>query len=108
METSLPAYTLVRSRRRRSIAIMIDPDKGVVVYAPHHVGERALAGIIQQRKEWIAKQLERLAERKARPKLSFDGDRRDAARIIKERVAVYAAELQLFPKKIGIRDQRRR
>ena len=104
----LPAYTLIRSRRRRSIAIMIDPDRGVVVYAPHSVGERALLELLEQRRAWIVKKLDRLAARKALPKLSFAGDRHDAARLIKERVALYAEKLQLFPKKVVIKDQRRR
>jgi predicted metal-dependent hydrolase len=100
-------YSLVR-RRRRSIAIMIDPDKGVVVYAPHHVGERMLAEVIGERRAWIAKKLDRIKAFKALPKLSFAGDRDAAARLINERVAVYSQTMQLSPKKIVIKDQRHR
>ena len=104
----LPAYLLIRSRRRRSVAIMIDADRGVVVYAPHHVEERVLAGVLEQRRAWIRKKLDQLAALAALPKLHFAGDRDEAARLINERVALYAGKLQLFPKKVAIRDQRRR
>jgi predicted metal-dependent hydrolase len=104
----LPAYTLVRSRRRRSIAIMVDPGRGVVVYAPHRIDERALAGVLEQRRAWIKKKLDQLAELATLPKLNFAGDRDDAARLINERVALYAEKLQLFPQKVAVRDQRRR
>ena len=104
----LPPYTLVQSRRRRSIAVMIDPERGVVVYAPHGIGEGVLTGILEQRRDWIIKKLDRIAEQKSQPKAHFDGDLNDAVRIINERVAIYAEKLQLRPKKITVKDQRRR
>jgi predicted metal-dependent hydrolase len=108
MNSELPAYTLVSSRRRRSVAIMIDPERGAVVYAPHGIGESVLENLLQQKRDWMIKKLERIKMQASQPKAHFAGDRQDAARIIKERVAFYSAQLRLFPEKISIRDQRRR
>ena len=100
-------YSLIR-RRRRSIAIMIDPDRGVVVYAPHRLEEWALLEVLKERRDWIRKKLDRLAALKALPKLTFAGDRNDAARLINERVTLYSQTMQLFPKKVVVKDQRHR
>jgi predicted metal-dependent hydrolase len=108
MNTDLPPYTLALSRRRRSIAIVIDPERGVVVYAPHGIGERVLADILMQRRDWINKKLAKVQARRAEPKAHFDGDLNDASRIINERVTVYSELMQLFPKKVAVKDQRRR
>jgi hypothetical protein len=87
---------------------MIDPERGVVVYAPHGIGERVLADILRQRQAWINKKLDKLKERQSEPKAHFDGDRSEAARLIQERVAIYSEKLQLFPKKVIIKNQRQR
>lgn len=101
-------YSLKLSRRRRSIAIMIDPERGVVVYAPHRVGERLLSDLLRQKSGWIKAKLERVKARAALPKAHFDGDLSDASKIIKERVAVHAGRMGLLPKKVGVKAHRRR
>jgi predicted metal-dependent hydrolase len=75
LETSRGAinYMLVRSRRRRSIAIMIDPERGVVVYAPHRVGEPELAELLRQRADWIRNKLKVLVSRPA-PRQYVEGE----------------------------------
>ena len=104
----LPAYTLVLSRRRRSIAIMIDPDRGVVVYAPHRVGERVLAKVLEERRGWIEKKLAQMAARQAEPKIDFDGSLDEAVWLINERVGHYSRVMGLVPKKVSVKEQRRR
>lgn len=60
----LPAYTLVRSRRRRSVAIIVDHERGVVVYAPERLGESKLALLVQARAAWIRAKLAVVARRR--------------------------------------------
>jgi predicted metal-dependent hydrolase len=104
----LPAYTLVSSRRRRSVAIMVDPERGVVIYAPHNVGRRFLAGLLRERRGWIERKLAELAARRAEPKFRYDGTLADAAWLINERAAHYARLMGLAPNRVAVKDQRRR
>ncbi|MDD5593334.1 MAG: SprT family zinc-dependent metalloprotease, partial [Candidatus Margulisbacteria bacterium] len=153
-DTGVINYSLIKSRKRRSIAIMVDPDRGVVVYAPQRLGERELLKVLAERKEWIKEKLNQVLARKAPPKSYVEGEqflflgrgyllkicparknrvyllndelyvdhdgRRDvrhhlnkwymseAARIVKERVAIHSERLGLWPKKVAVKNQRRR
>ena len=104
----LPAFTLVASRRRRSIAIMIDPERGVVVYAPQRAARSAVEAIVRQKSGWIERKLAQIEARQAEPKLVFDGTFADAAWLIKERAAHWSQVTGLVPKKVTVKEQRRR
>lgn len=104
----LPAYTLVASRRRRSIAILIDPERGVVVRAPQRAERGAVEEIVRQKSGWIERKLAQLAARRAEPKYCYDGTRDDAAWLINERVVYFSQAMGLVPKKVTVKDQRRR
>ncbi len=101
-------YTLVPSRRRRSIAIVIDPERGVVVYAPQRAGRAAIEALVREKDGWIEQKLAELALRRARPKIVFDGTFDDAVWLINERVAHYSQTMGLAPNKVSVKDQRRR
>jgi len=104
----LPAYTLVTSRRRRSLAILIDPERGVVVYAPERARRGEVDEIVRRKQGWIEQKLALQAARRAAPKIAYDGDRDEAVWLINERVACYSRSMGLVPKKVTVKDQRRR
>jgi predicted metal-dependent hydrolase len=58
METRTFEYKIVYSRRR-SIAISISPDYGVVVRAPLRASKKSIEGFVDSKSEWIIKHLEK-------------------------------------------------
>ena len=64
-------YKLIRSRRR-SIALMISPDATLVVRAPIFVSRFRIENLIERKKEWITKHLER--KRGMKKELLFLGE----------------------------------
>lgn len=72
---NLPDYTLRRTARRRSVAIMILPDGSLEVRAPKRVSIGFIESFIEERLEWIHRKRK---ERNARPQLPTrtwqDGD----------------------------------
>ena len=68
-------YKLVRSRRR-SIALMISSDATLVVRAPIFVSRSRIESLIERKKDWISKHLERKRQVKtgAKKELLFLGE----------------------------------
>jgi predicted metal-dependent hydrolase len=58
METRTFEYKIVYSRRR-SIAISVSPDSGVVVRAPLRASKKTIEGFVNSKSEWILKHLEK-------------------------------------------------
>ena len=55
--TQLP-YTIRRSaRRKKTVAVTVDPARGVVLLAPEHLSPDELDGIVARRAEWIVRRL---------------------------------------------------
>jgi predicted metal-dependent hydrolase len=54
--TAIP-YAIRRSARRKTIAITVDPDAGVVLTAPHRVSLSHLERIVHERRDWIVEKL---------------------------------------------------
>ena len=55
--TQLP-YTIRRSaRRKKTVAVTVDPAGGVVLLAPEHLTPDELDGIVARRAEWIVRRL---------------------------------------------------
>jgi hypothetical protein len=63
--TAIP-YLIRRSARRKTIAITVDPEQGVVLTAPHRVSLSRLERIVEERREWIAEKLRRFEETRRR------------------------------------------
>ncbi len=101
-------YALVLSRRRRSVAIMIDPERGVIVYAPQRASRCEIETIVREKQSWIEEKIAQLAARRSGPKFQYDGSLADAVWLINERVAACSQTMGLSPKKVTVKDQRRR
>lgn len=104
------AYRVIRSSRR-TIAIQICADGGVLVRCPRRMDAEAIQAFVQSRSGWIEKHLVKQA---ALPKLPAftDAELRDLAqkalRIIPERVACFAPLIGVSYGRISIRNQRSR
>src|SRR5438477_3122861 len=63
------AFTLKRSRRRRTVALRVDPSGAVVVYAPSFAWNVFIDRFVREQAAWIAQKLaqfKQLAERHPR------------------------------------------
>ena len=60
------SYTLKRSGYRRSIGLRID-DRGLTVNAPLRASEKWLHSVLQEKADWVVKQLDKWQSRKAPP-----------------------------------------
>ncbi len=60
------SYTLKRSGYRRSIGLRID-DRGLTVNAPLRASERWLHSVLQDKADWVVRQLDNWQSRKAPP-----------------------------------------
>src|SRR5438270_9104428 len=64
-------YTVVRSkRRRRTIEIRVDAERGVVLRAPMRTSVAELADLVQRRAGWIRERLQEIAHRPEPPRLA--------------------------------------
>ncbi len=68
------SYTLKRSDYRRSIGLRID-DRGLTVNAPLRTSERWLLSVLQDKADWVVRQLDKWQERKAPPIFWAEGSR---------------------------------
>lgn len=57
-------YLLIRSQRR-TYAIEVSPDKGVIIRVPVTMSERVLTNILQEREEWIVSHYLKMERKKA-------------------------------------------
>jgi len=57
---SHPEYTAIRKRGRKSVSIVIRPDRTVEVIVPHAMTERAIEHIVVDKQKWINKKLDEL------------------------------------------------
>ena len=106
-------YRLIRSSRR-TIGLEITPD-GLLVRAPYWVSRAEIERFLREKADWIAVHTERFQQRSAQnesqPKLTEDELRAladEAARVIPERVRMYAPLVGVTCHRITIRNQRTR
>lgn len=104
--------TVIRSRRK-TVAISVKSGKEVLVKAPEGVSGREIDSILEDKKGWIEKQMERLAlaeEECARAgRLSAEEIRELADRALKilpERAELFAFQLGVTYQRITIRNQK--
>ena len=104
-------YRLIRSRRK-SLSLEITPD-GLLVRAPLFMPKREIEAFIHDRRGWIVKQEQKMAEKKAEAKalgiLSEEEIRqlkREARRVIPQRVAFYAEKVGVNYGRISVRAQK--
>ncbi len=60
------SYQLRRSPRRRTIAIAVDPQDGLVVYSPMRLDAEGLKEFLLEKAEWILSNTEKLEAQRAR------------------------------------------
>jgi predicted metal-dependent hydrolase len=65
-------YTLKRSAKRRSIGLRID-ERGLTVSMPLRASERWLHSVLQDKADWVARQLDKWQARKALPVFWAEG-----------------------------------
>ncbi len=61
------AYTTKRSSKRKKIAITIERDREVVVHAPSHASDEAVARIVEAKRQWIYEKTQHTQKYTARP-----------------------------------------
>ena len=92
---------------RKTLALEVSPEKGVVVRAPRCATKKEIERFVSAHREWIEKALARVARREAnRPQLPESEAeiarlKREAAAYIPARVAHFSRLLGVTPTKVG-------
>lgn len=69
------SYQLKRSGRRRSIGIIVDPRRGVIVAAPRWVGQAQIDQVLKDKQAWIEEKIALFASQPALKEKTFqDGE----------------------------------
>lgn len=101
--------------RRRTLAISVREDGGILVKAPYALGRREIYAFLEDKRDWIEDRMARMEE--IRREAAAEGllsreeleDLADMAlRVIPERAAYYAGRLGVSYGRITIRNQRSR
>ena len=58
-------YRLKRSKRRRTVGLKLDPEKGLVVYCPQSVSRRRLEEVLHRNSKWIREKSRQAEARRA-------------------------------------------
>ena len=103
---------IIQKSRRRTISVSILQDNRVLVKAPYGTSERAVREFLLSKKEWITRQLEKqsreVEQAEALGFLSADEIRlmkRQARKVIPQRVAYWAEKIGVTYGRISIRLQ---
>lgn len=103
-------YTLIRSSRK-TISIVIKPTGEVEVRCPKRCAKRDVEAFVVSKEDWIRRHLEAMAQRSAVPVLSEAEQNalaEKAAKILPEKVQVFAEKIGVTYGRITIRSQRTR
>lgn len=101
-------YILKRSKRR-TLSIEIKPDGTVVVHSPLKLPDERAENFLIEKSQWIDKHLDRIANRPQTEKLTEEEIKELKAKtlaIVKERVPIFADELEVDYKKVTVRKQK--
>ncbi|MFW6287556.1 MAG: M48 family metallopeptidase [bacterium] len=60
-------YDIIRTKRKKTIGIQIDPDNGVLIRSPKRVSDQEIEEIVKNKADWIFRKLEDLAQIKPAP-----------------------------------------
>lgn len=107
----MPSYEIIRSQRRTA-ALQVTREGRVVVRVPLHMAERDIHQFVASHTAWLAQAQARAAAfRESHPPLSpheVDLLRRKAAAMLPDRVAHYAAIMDVAPASVRITAARTR
>jgi hypothetical protein len=105
------AFSLRRSRRRRTVALRVDPSGEVIVYAPHFVLNFVIDGFVRKQREWIEKKRAFFKSQPAAPPVTAER-RAEFARETEARlpamIARNADRLGVTPQTVKVADQTQR
>ena len=70
-------YQVIRTKRKKTIGIVIDPDKGVIIRAPKRISDGEIQKIVKKKSDWIFRKLDKIAQIKpvAKPKEYVSGEK---------------------------------
>ena len=114
MLSSQISYQIIRSSRK-TMSLEIKADGSVVVRAPLRLSETKIQKFVEEKQEWILKNLEKIQKRDAQKKnvqklsaLERQHLQNKACVVIPRRVAYYAEKLGVSYGKITLRQQKTR
>lgn len=103
---------IIQKSRRRSISVSVLPDNRVLVKAPYGTAERTVQEFLLSKKSWITKHIQKQnSQNEKAQELGLLSDeeirkiRRQAKKIIPERVGYWAKQISVTYGKISIRLQ---
>ncbi len=104
-------YSVKRSRRRRTVALRVEPSGAITVYAPMFVWGPLIDRFVRKQRNWIFKKLAYFKDRPIPPPVTLEL----RAQLIQETearlpavVARYAERLGVTPKSVKVGNQKRR
>lgn len=99
-------YELIRSRRK-SLAIQVKPDGGVIVRAPLRLAKYRIERFITEHEDWIRTQQKKVEKYREQVHVITEEERRDgilrAKKIFPERTAYFAKRMGVTYNRITIR-----
>ena len=108
------SYQIIRSQRK-TMSLEIKPDGQIIVRAPLRLSQVRIRRFVEQKQEWILKNLEKIQKREAQrekvPGLSKEERTRlqqEACRKIPERTACFAEKIGVSYGRITLRQQKTR
>ena len=103
-------YEIIRSSRK-TLALQLGRDGRVVVRAPRRVSAGRIQDFVENHWDWVEKKRRELQQKSALPECTPGEEafyRQQAARILPERVAYFAAQMGVTYGRITIRGQKTR
>ena len=104
-------YELIRSRRK-SLAIQVKPDGGVIVRAPLRLAKYRIERFITEHEDWIRMQQKKVEKYREQIHIITEEERQNgilrAKEIFPERTAYFAKRMGVTYKRITIREQKTR
>ena len=111
MEKALTEYELIRSRRK-SLAIQVKPDGGVIVRAPLRLAKYRIERFITEHEDWIRMQQKKVEKYREQIHIITEEERQNgilrAKKIFPERTAYFAKRMGVTYNRITIREQKTR
>src|SRR3954466_11414111 len=104
-------FSVRRSRRRRTVALRVEPSGAITVYAPPYVWGPFLDRFVRQQREWISKKLAFFKDRPAPIPVTAEQRAeyiRQAAARLPAVVARVAERLGVSSKSVKVANQTRR
>ncbi|MEJ6952376.1 M48 family metallopeptidase [Natronospora cellulosivora (SeqCode)] len=60
-------YDIIRTNRKKTIGIQIDPDEGVIVRSPKRVSDQDIEDLLKRKSKWIIRKMDEMAKIKEAP-----------------------------------------